>query len=405
MADNENSDNRENRKPTKYVHSWKSIWIYVQCYFVTIASILGTGILGLPDTTWRSGFTPFLTSFLIDYVMRALSILFFVDLLQKAQVYLLSNQENNPELVALNEINNEDDLNDCQSEASTNDVLRNIWSRNEDNYNNLHQLSLLYMPYYLWIPFDVTVFLMLVAIIISYSLAGPQAFAQLLGIQNYGIVIPFFVWILAFSIAIFGDIIKVTISILTLFKCSILTAVVIVTIDVGAKIDNPIHNDFSHMGSSFLMGTVALGGVINILPILYVKIEPIKQQVRCFFFASFAGLTTCAIFIILWVVSVLHIVPQTDAQCRENFSLTSNKSGTLTTSHLLTNIIPPEDCYKYTLKRSEENGQISTVPLTEIILDFFPEYRWVGRMTQIFIAVSITVSYLAFGSALKSMRK
>ncbi|XP_033122682.1 uncharacterized protein LOC117121555 [Anneissia japonica] len=136
---------------------------------------------------------------------------------------------------------------------------------------------------------------------------------------------------------------------------------------------------------------------------LYVKIEPIKQQVRCFFFASFAGLTTCMIFNILWVLSVLHIVPQTDAQCREDYSQTYNENGTLTSSHLSTNIIPPEDCYKYTLKRSEENGQISTVPLTEIIIDFFPEYRWVGRFTQIFIAVSLTVSYLTFGSALKSM--
>ncbi|XP_033122681.1 uncharacterized protein LOC117121554 [Anneissia japonica] len=234
MAYNENSDNEHNGQTTEYVHSWKSIWIYVQCYFITIASILGTGILGLPDTAWRSGFTPFLTSFLIDYVMQALSILFFVDLLQKAQVYLLSIQENNPESVPLNEINSEDDLNDCQNETSTDgsvessdDVLRNIWSRNQENYNNLHQLSLLYMHYYLWIPFDATVFLLLMSVIISYSLAGPQAYAQLLGIQNYVIVIPFFVWILAFSIAVFGDIIKVTISILTLFKCSLLTAVVV----------------------------------------------------------------------------------------------------------------------------------------------------------------------------------
>jgi len=38
--------------------------------FVAIASILGTGILGLPVTLSESGFRPFIISFLVCYVVQ-----------------------------------------------------------------------------------------------------------------------------------------------------------------------------------------------------------------------------------------------------------------------------------------------------------------------------------------------
>ncbi|CAL1545531.1 unnamed protein product [Lymnaea stagnalis] len=58
------------------------IVIYLQAYFVTIATILGTGILGLPVTLTHSGFYPFLISFIIDAFAQSLLIHFFMELLQ-----------------------------------------------------------------------------------------------------------------------------------------------------------------------------------------------------------------------------------------------------------------------------------------------------------------------------------
>ncbi|CAF1271755.1 unnamed protein product [Rotaria magnacalcarata] len=57
---------------------------YSQFYFVAIASILGTGILGLPVTLSESGFQPFVISFLICYFVQVLTIFFFTEVLQKA---------------------------------------------------------------------------------------------------------------------------------------------------------------------------------------------------------------------------------------------------------------------------------------------------------------------------------
>lgn len=42
----------------------------VQSFFVTIASVLGTGILGLPVKTANSGFFPFLVIFLIVLIFE-----------------------------------------------------------------------------------------------------------------------------------------------------------------------------------------------------------------------------------------------------------------------------------------------------------------------------------------------
>ncbi|MEQ2296992.1 hypothetical protein AMECASPLE_030192, partial [Ameca splendens] len=57
--------------------------------FLTIATILGTGILGLPVTISHAGLVPFLISFLVGFFVQALLIYLFVELLQKCQVVQL----------------------------------------------------------------------------------------------------------------------------------------------------------------------------------------------------------------------------------------------------------------------------------------------------------------------------
>ncbi|GLD65356.1 uncharacterized protein AKAME5_001683100 [Lates japonicus] len=51
--------------------------------------------------------------------------------------------------------------------------------------------------------------------------------------------------------------------------------------------------------------------------------------------------------------------------------------------------------------RSEKAGEIATIPLTKIINERHSAYSWVAELIQVFIAISVTVSFLVMGSAMK----
>nr|XP_006823213.1 PREDICTED: uncharacterized protein LOC102806930 [Saccoglossus kowalevskii] len=52
------------------------------------------------------------------------------------------------------------------------------------------------------------------------------------------------------------------------------------------------------------------------------------------------------------------------------------------------------------LFNSKQEGEIATVPLTNIIKEEYPQFNWVAMLIQIFIMISITVSFLTIGSAM-----
>ncbi|CAH1781707.1 unnamed protein product [Owenia fusiformis] len=144
------------------------------------------------------------------------------------------------------------------------------------------------------------------------------------------------------------------------------------------------------------MGTVALGGVINVMPMLYGKVAPVRSQVRGFRTAVLAGLGTCAILNILWCWSVLDIVPQLNS-C---FSYNMKENNTF---HIMTGQATQQRmlCYhNLSLEEAEKNGEISTIPLTKIIQSLYPSFSWVALLVELFIMISITVSYLTIGAAL-----
>ncbi|MCJ8737802.1 hypothetical protein PDJAM_G00028250 [Pangasius djambal] len=53
------------------------------------------------------------------------------------------------------------------------------------------------------------------------------------------------------------------------------------------------------------------------------------------------------------------------------------------------------------LEESEKAGEIATIPLTKIINQRYTHFSWVAELIQIFITISITVSFLVMGSAMK----
>ncbi|MGH0167373.1 UNVERIFIED_CONTAM: hypothetical protein FKN15_008167 [Acipenser sinensis] len=103
---------------------WKLRFIYLQCYFVSVASILGTGILGLPVTIAHSGLQPFLVSFVIGFFMQALLIYLFIDLLQRCRVAQLETLKlSGTESILMQYVGDRDSvLNTAEEEEETEDA-------------------------------------------------------------------------------------------------------------------------------------------------------------------------------------------------------------------------------------------------------------------------------------------
>ncbi|XP_035692225.1 uncharacterized protein LOC118426809 isoform X2 [Branchiostoma floridae] len=410
--------------------------VYIQCYFVTIATILGTGILGLPVTLSHSGLYPFLVSFLIGFLVQCLLVYFFVEILQRA--YAAQEQiskwggcfwtEKDPLLSKSSKIHplhvvarvkgatlshehiplqEEEDEADEKEITETDGMLVAghviLLDQSAVRPPNLHLLGTLFLPCGTRQMFDIVVFLNFISILISYALAGSEAYAQMFGVPHF-YVIPGFVWILTFAIVFTQTLMQPVISLFTLVKGSLLIATVVVTFFVGAEVSLAIKDDFNYIGAPFLMGTVALGGVVNVMPMLYHKISPVTTQVKHFRGAVVAGISTCTVLNVLWCWAVLHIVPQLPCS---PMSIVGNTtaSPTVTPVSVVTTVstsapVSPACAHNLSLERSAENGEIATLPLTEIIQTMHPEFSWVAILVQLFIMISITVSYLTLGSAM-----
>jgi hypothetical protein len=271
---------------------YKIISHYSQFYFVAIASILGTGILGLPVTLSESGFRPFVISFLICYFIQVLTIFFFTEVLQKAYYRNVekleeSDKDNAPihvekhelptygsdyNLAAKQEYGEFVELRDmvAPSRGNVESSVPLMLDDNDDDdittstttyYSrqsykadaikrclpNLHSLGELLLPCFLRQLFTLTVLLSLLCLLVSYALAGSQAFATLFHIQ-YIKMIPAFCWTWTFVIVFLHSFIQPIISVLTFLKGTLFNGTVIVTLLVGLKINNPVNNYYTAMG-------------------------------------------------------------------------------------------------------------------------------------------------------------
>ncbi|XP_051768130.1 uncharacterized protein si:ch211-51h4.2 isoform X2 [Ctenopharyngodon idella] len=375
---------------------WKLSLIYLQCYFLTIATILGTGILGLPVTIARAGLVPFLISFLIGFLVQALLIYLFVDLLQRcrlAQLEALKTAET--ERILMEEVGSEEPptLNAEEEEdgeeveeADAGLLQRSVTARtqDEDLQPNLHVLGVLFLGKHTSRAFNFVLLFQFVSIGISYVLAGSEAYAALFH-TSYVYVIPAFTWTLSLGILLAQIIIQPITSLLTLLKGILLVITVAVTFVVGSEVHQETTNDFSQIGKPFLMGTVAL------------EISHVKTQVLWFRRAVLGGLATCTLLNILWCWAVLEIVPQMAVESVLEEKLLNRSAGQTEATH-------PVHTFIYSnisLEESEKAGEIATIPLTKVITQRYSRFSWVAELIQIFITISVTVSFLVMGTAMK----
>ncbi|XP_055868973.1 uncharacterized protein LOC106070099 isoform X1 [Biomphalaria glabrata] len=376
---------------------------YLQSYFVTIATILGTGILGLPVKLAHSGFYPFLISFIVDAFAQSLLVHCFTDLLQRA-VACQYQRGLGEESVPLNTIIEEDIfLESDEDDGQTNVQFTGAIMKGKMQHirevplvqpPNLHLLAKLFLGCGLEQVFDLLVILHFVALLICYALAGSEAFAQLIGVRHI-YVIPVFVWVLTASVLFAVGLIQPVVSILTLFKGLLLLGTTTITFYVGVSVSEKTTNDFSYVGAPFLMGSVALGGVFNTMPYTFEKVPYKRKQIFLYRLSVQLGLWTCVIFNIFWCWAVLDIVPQTiESACSSlsyGLAFYSNNSARETSI----------TCHgELSLESAAVNGEISTIPLTKLLQRDHPQFTWVAILIQVFIAISITVSYLTIGTAL-----
>ncbi|XP_017578077.1 uncharacterized protein si:ch211-51h4.2 isoform X2 [Pygocentrus nattereri] len=386
---------------------WTLRFIYLQCYFLTIATILGTGILGLPVTIAHAGLMPFLVSFLTGFVMQALLIYLFVDLLQRcraAQIESVKCVE--MERILMRDVSLEEPSAPNTEEGEVEDVEEadtgllqkdaTALKLQEELQPNLHMLGMLFLSKRCSQAFDLVLLSQFVSIGISYVLAGSEAYAALLHISHI-YVIPVFTWTLSLSILLAQVIIQPITSLLTLLKGILLIITVAVTFVVGSEVHQETTNDFTQIGKPFLMGTVALGGIVNVMPFIFSDISYNKTQVMWFRRVVLGGLATCTVLNVLWCWAVLEIVPQMAVE-----SVLEERP--LNTSVVRMETTLPTHTFIYSnisLEDSEKAGEIATIPLTKIITQRYRRFSWVAELIQIFITISITVSFLVMGSAMK----
>ncbi|CAF4614887.1 unnamed protein product [Rotaria sp. Silwood1] len=261
---------------------------------------------------------------------------------------------------------------------------------------NLHSLGELLLPCFLRQLFTLTVLLSLLCLLVSYALAGSQAFTTLFHV-NYMKMIPVFCWTWTFVIIFLHSFIQPIISVLTFLKGTLFTGTVVVTLLVGLKVQNPVTNDYKAIGDSFLMSTIALGGLMNVMPLMFSKLKQTRDEIIGFNVALFLGLTTCVILNILWCWSILAVVPQ------HSICLSSNINESIQMAFNLLNEsqIQGQCIYSPSLQRAELNGEISTVPLSKILeKDDYKFFQYVSFIVQLFIVISISVSFMTMGSAL-----
>ncbi len=255
----------------------------------------------------------------------------------------------------------------------------------EHNAPDLHAMGKMFLGKTSRVIFDAAVMLHFLSVLVSYALAGSLAYAQLFGLKSHlTLVIPVYVAVYCVLIFFGGKAVQSIISTFTFFKVTLLLFMIGVVGIVANRIDLPIHDDWGSSMEPFLLGTVALGGVVNSMPVIFSRIPFNASAMLRFRWAVTGGVVLCWMLNLLWAYFVLEIVPQTP-ELGVRAGLRHPELSGLDVS----------------LQRSREHGEISTVPVTEIINTGYPQYSWISLTVTIFIVLSVSVSFITIGTGMK----
>lgn len=431
---------------------------------VSVATILGSGILGLPVSLARSGLPPFLAAFTLTCVAQVAVVYATTELLQRATAakragaagarraayrplpYQAATALDRDAALPTAKWTIEDGSGDggggvpAGGEAfghaedgdpetrnvrdGSNDAADDVFGDVGDDdcaAPGLHAFAELYLPT-LWLKvlFELAVLFHFVSIMSSYALGAPQAFREVFPFLK---VIPETVMVLTFTIiaalivTFFSDAIVVPLTLATFVKGSLLTVMVCFVLAVGVGVGVKPSTDWSFGASvePFLMGTLALSGVVNLMPKLWdisVKSTGLPSQTAVdrdfvvqFRAAVNSALVLCYVLNVMWCIGVLMVVPQglQEPPARQLLS-TFNVVPLL--RQFSESTTGGGETAAVTLSSANDLGQISTVPLVEVLKSRGTQSAAASvviNLVNVFVFISISVSFMVMGMGLTQM--
>jgi hypothetical protein len=121
--------------------------------------------------------------------------------------------------------------------------------------------------------------------------------------------------------------------------------------------------------------------VVNVMPVLFGDVPHTRKAHQHFRWSVASGVIACWVMNVLWAYFILQIVPQSgSAPCHQDDS-----AGNIT------------------LTCANSHDEISTQPVVDIMKRDYTSLLWLAQLVASFILISITVSYLTLGNAMKHM--
>lgn len=374
--------------PPKPYHEFRVLSI---CCLITIATIIGSGILALPVSLYNVSVNIFMISFTVTLFCQLGIICVFVELMQRSQHRLLFNSASNQSILttittSTEAINTSSTRGSPPSQNPTDHLLIHESSPRvslSSVANHYLKSTILRSIFYFF------TFLSFIALLVSYGLAGPQAVWQLI---NNGSISqpPPYLYVLYWSIGtiavvFFLDILLGVFGSFTVVKGALFISVVIIVATLPQAVRPfslpSLFSDFSGLrnsGSSFLIGIVALGGLPNTMPVTYALLprNPTASQIAKYRASVVLGVVLSYFLNIGWVLAVLQVVPRDAADGVPSLAL------------------------------SYQKGQISTVPLVAILVRNHDVPASLLDMIEViiemFIIVSTGVSFFVISAGMKN---
>lgn len=360
----------ETRPLSKPYHEWRALAITT---LTAVATLIGSAILALPVTLYRTSLPIFMVFFTITMLIQVTNVSAIVELFQR-QLLDAPPAPSDP------------------STAPTSGPDYDTLLHEPDRPRvSLFDIANLYLPNIaLRYVYYIATLLCFVSIMVSYGLAGTQAIWQLFGSDVLQTAPPQYMFVLywfvgSFLVIFFMDRLLGVFSSFTVLKGVLFAGVVLIVYllpDAARVAHMPdLFSEFSGWNRAttpFLMSCVALVGVTNSMPVTFnlLPARPSHGQILRYRNAVLAGVLICYSLNVMWVIAVLQVVPRVAGPGKSSLTV------------------------------AFEQGQISTIPLVET-LHVGGAVRggvlWaIEIIIEMFIVVSTGVCFFVSAASMKS---
>lgn len=354
--------------PTVFLPLSRNTRIFWTSLLLTLTSIIGIGILSLPVKLYDCGLEPFILLLFLCGAVQVVSVLCLVEILEKVRRYMAQHAPHkrkvNTYATFAQSLEEKEDADLVASEST--------WE-NRNPSPDLHTMAVLLLPKWAYILFDFFAIFHFLAICMAYAISVGQLYLILLG-TPFGIVVPTFVCVLSFVVFVFKVRMAGVVASMTIAKGAVLVLMIVMAGYVGFPLFHDTTTNWSATGQPFVLTTLALGGAVNIIPVLYQKVAT-PSETRALRMGCVSAVILCWALIVVWATIVLKVVPQ------------------------------HEQGQPISLEKAYRLQQISTVPLLQYLKDNSSSdtVGVISVVINIFCIVSVSISFLTMSLGLQHM--